>query len=86
MPAEIKRSVTLSGHRTSITLEPEFWSALKEIACSRKISVNELVRRIDEGRVGDMSPRGLSSEVRVHILKHFKEGAACDNAETLDTD
>ncbi|GGD07719.1 ribbon-helix-helix domain-containing protein [Pyruvatibacter mobilis] len=78
MPAEIKRSVTLSGHRTSITLEPEFWSALKEIACTRKISVNELVRRIDEGRVGDDAPRGLSSEVRVHILDHFKTRAACD--------
>ncbi len=77
MPAEIKRSVTLSGHRTSITLEPEFWSALKEIACTRKISVNELVRRIDEGR-DDQDPRGLSSEVRVHILAHFKTAAACE--------
>jgi len=77
MPAEIKRSVTLSGHRTSITLEPEFWSALKEIACTRKISVNELVRQIDEGRDGE-DPRGLSSEVRVHVLAHFKDAAPCD--------
>lgn len=76
MPAEIKRSVTLSGHRTSITLEPEFWSALKEMACTRKVSVNELVRQIDEGRDRD-DPRGLSSEVRVHVLAHFKQAPAC---------
>ncbi|MEO0962947.1 MAG: ribbon-helix-helix domain-containing protein [Pseudomonadota bacterium] len=76
MPAEIKRSVTLSGHRTSITLEPEFWSALKEMACTRKVSVNELVRQIDEGRDGD-DPRGLSSEVRVHVLAHFKQAPTC---------
>jgi len=78
MPEDIKRSVTLSGHRTSITLEPEFWSALKEIACTRKISVNELVRQIDEGR-SQADPRGLSSEVRVHVLEHFKMTDTCTN-------
>ncbi len=82
MAAEIKRSVTIAGHRTSITLEPEFWSALKEMACTRKVSVNELVRSIDAARDRE-SPRGLSSEVRVHVLAHFKTAAACsdDDAE-----
>ncbi len=76
MTADIKRSVTIAGHRTSITLEPEFWNALKEVACTRKVSVNELVRRIDEARDPD-DPRGLSSAIRVHVLDHFKSGASC---------
>lgn len=76
MTAEIKRSVTIAGHRTSITLEPEFWSALKEIACTRRVSVNELVRRIDAGRDPD-GGQGLSSAVRVHVLAHFRDAAAC---------
>ncbi|MGB3810530.1 MAG: ribbon-helix-helix domain-containing protein [Parvibaculum sp.] len=73
MPAEIKRSVTISGHRTSISLERPFWDALKEIACSEDISVNELVRRIDEGRD---SEGNLSGAVRVYILAHFKNKSA----------
>ncbi len=73
MPAEIKRSVTISGHRTSISLERPFWDALKEIACSQDVSVNELVRRIDEGRD---SEGNLSGAVRVYILAHFKNKSA----------
>lgn len=73
MPAEIKRSVTISGHRTSISLERPFWDALKEIACSEDVSVNELVRRIDEGRD---SEGNLSGAVRVYILAHFKNKSA----------
>jgi len=75
MSKDIKRSVTIAGHRTSITLEPEFWAALKEIACIRNISVNALVRNIDQAR-GHTSTRGLSSDVRVHILAHFRNAAA----------
>ena len=81
MTAEIKRSVTIAGHRTSITLEPDFWSALKEIACSRRISVNELVRRIDADRNPD-GDQGLSSAVRVHVLTHFRSAAACARDDT----
>lgn len=73
MPGEIKRSVTIAGHRTSISLEPPFWTALKEIACSEDVSVNELVRRIDEGRD---SEGNLSGAVRVYVLAHFKAKAA----------
>ncbi len=69
MPAEIKRSVSIAGHRTSISLEPPFWDALKEIACTFDISVNELVRRIDETRDSDGS---LSGAVRIFVLAHFK--------------
>jgi len=73
MPAEIKRSVTISGHRTSISLERPFWDALKEIACTEDVSVNELVRRIDAERD---SEGNLSGAVRVYILAHFKNRTA----------
>ena len=74
MPAEIKRSVSIAGHRTSISLERPFWDALKEIACSEDISVNELVRRVDENRD---SEGNLSGAVRVYVLGHFKDKASC---------
>ena len=65
-PAEIKkRSVVISGHRTSISLENVFWNALREIASSRKVSVNQLVTEIDQGRSGN-----LSSAIRTFVLLH----------------
>jgi predicted DNA-binding ribbon-helix-helix protein len=73
MPAEIKRSVSISGHRTSISLERPFWDALKEIACTEDVSVNELVRRIDESRDTEGN---LSGAVRVYVLAHFKNRAS----------
>ncbi|MBC7102570.1 MAG: ribbon-helix-helix domain-containing protein [Parvibaculum sp.] len=73
---EVKRSVTIAGHRTSISLEPPFWDTLKELACSEKTSVNELVRRIDTARDGRGS---LSSAIRVYVLEAVKKrGEACD--------
>ncbi|MEQ9143769.1 MAG: ribbon-helix-helix domain-containing protein [Parvibaculaceae bacterium] len=74
MTEQIKRSMTIAGHRTSITLEQPFWDALKEIACSDKVSVTELVRRIDARRTGDGS---LTSAVRVFILERVRNRAAC---------
>jgi len=60
-----KRSVTLKGHRTSISLEPEFWSGLEAIAAKRRISVQKLVEEIDLGR----GNANLSSALRVFVLK-----------------
>ena len=74
MTEQIKRSMTIAGHRTSITLEQPFWDALKEIACSDKVSVTELVRRIDARRTGDGS---LTSAVRVFILERVRTRPAC---------
>lgn len=59
-----KRSVTLRGHRTSITLEDEFWQQLTRLAAAEKLSAQELIARIDEGRTGN-----LSSAIRVYVLK-----------------
>jgi predicted DNA-binding ribbon-helix-helix protein len=48
--ANVKRSITLRGHLTSISLEEDFWLGLKEIAETRSMSVPELVSRIDSER------------------------------------
>lgn len=65
MTKELKRSLTISGHRTSLSLEPEFWVALQAAAIADKTSVSSLVASIDQGRAG----RNLSSAVRVWLLK-----------------
>ena len=60
-----KRSVTVAGHRTSLSLEDEFWSALKAIARSRRVSLSRLIADIDATH----GPRNLSSAIRVFVLK-----------------
>jgi predicted DNA-binding ribbon-helix-helix protein len=59
-----KRSVTIAGHRTSLSLEPEFWAALREEAKGRGWSLARLIGEIDSSRAG----RNLSSAVRVFLL------------------
>jgi predicted DNA-binding ribbon-helix-helix protein len=64
--AEIqKRSVRISGHLTSVSLEGIFWQALKDIAVNRQISLNALVTEIDKDRTGN-----LSSALRVFVYKN----------------
>jgi len=60
-----KHSLTINGHATSITLEPEFWDALGTIADGQKIALAALVAQIDSTR-GDQN---LSSAIRVFVLK-----------------
>ncbi|MEM8556064.1 MAG: ribbon-helix-helix domain-containing protein [Pseudomonadota bacterium] len=67
-----KRSLTLKGHRTSVSLEDDFWSALQEIAAERSKAINALAAEIDEARPDDM---GLASAMRLFILRHFRERA-----------
>ncbi len=63
-PAEIKkRSVVISGHRTSISLENIFWESLRSIATDQGLSVNQLVTEIDRHRTGN-----LSSAIRTFVL------------------
>ena len=66
-----KRSLTIHGHRTSISLEEPFWMALNDIAKARQKSVASLVQMIDEERVG-----GLSSAIRVFILAELRHQLA----------
>ena len=64
MAGDLKRSLTIAGHRTSLSLEPEFWAALQTEAAKRQQSVASLVGEIDQSR-GD---RNLSSAIRVWLL------------------
>ncbi len=61
-----KHSLTLRGHRTSVSLEDEFWRAFLNIAKDRKMPINELAAEIDAARGTD---RGLASAIRVFVLE-----------------
>jgi len=61
-----KRSVTVAGHATSVSLEEAFWRALAGIAEAEKMSVNALITRIDRGRDAGGN---LSSAIRVYVLE-----------------
>ncbi len=61
-----KRSLTLRGHRTSVSLEDEFWAAFVEIAQERNMPINALAASIDEERGTEI---GLASAIRVFVLK-----------------
>lgn len=62
-----KRSVTIAGHRTSLSLEPEFWDLLHDAAEEDGVSLSQLVARIDEERTTN-----LSSAIRVWLVKRLQ--------------
>ncbi len=64
----IKRSFTLAGHRTSVALEPDFWSALRHIAATRGQSLSALVAQADSAR---MNGQPLASALRLVALRAF---------------
>jgi len=64
----VKRSVVIAGHKTSISLEDQFWKALKEIAALRNVPLSELVASVDLER----EHANLSSAVRLFILEHCR--------------
>ena len=68
----VRRSLTLSGHRTSLALEPEFWAAAERLAGQRGQSLSAFVLDIDRTR-GD---RNLASAVRVAVLAHLSAAVA----------
>ena len=61
-------SLSLHGHRTSVSLEPEFWAALKILAARQGLSVAGLVQQIDDERTAKRAQGGLSSALRVYVL------------------
>lgn len=63
-PGIVKRSVSIAGHRTSVSLEEPFWTALAGIAARRGVSLGALVAEVDAGRKG----QNLSSALRVFVL------------------
>jgi predicted DNA-binding ribbon-helix-helix protein len=75
----IKRSVTIAGHSTSISLEDPFWRCLSRIASAEGVSVSALLRRIDAKRSGTSESKGnLSSAIRVFILDWLAPKAGID--------
>lgn len=60
----VKRSVTIAGHETSISLEPAFWSALERAARDESLPVNALVARIDSERLDSNAVPNLTSALR----------------------
>ena len=76
-----KRSVSIRGHRTSLSLEDAFWDELLAIARTRDISVAALITEIDRARTG-----GLSSTVRLFILEDLKQKAAACRTEPAKLD
>jgi predicted DNA-binding ribbon-helix-helix protein len=69
--AELKRSITIAGHRTSISLEPEFWSALQRLSRDTGQSVAATVTEVDRTR----GKRNLSSALRVWVLSRLSQPA-----------
>ncbi len=68
----VKRSLTLRQHRTSVSLEEEFWQAFRDIAHENGETINGLAAQIDETR-GDV---GLASAIRVFVLRRLQDAAS----------
>lgn len=66
---KLKRSVTLAGHRTSISLEADFWEALNDIAAETKRPLAKLIDEVDKREGRDQN---LSSALRVFVLAHYR--------------
>ena len=79
----VKHSVTIAGHRTSISLEPVFWAALRRAAVEEGVTLHALVARIDEARIAALSlarggtlspeayPANLASAIRIWLWDHY---------------
>jgi predicted DNA-binding ribbon-helix-helix protein len=69
--AIFKRTITIDGHKTSVTLEDEFWIGLREIARRKNATLRSLITQIDDTR----ERNNLSSAIRVFVLNHFRARA-----------
>ena len=68
----LKRSTIIDGHRTSVSLEDDFWNALKDIAHKRSETLSDLIASIDHNR----EFANLSSALRLFVLQHYKDQSA----------
>jgi predicted DNA-binding ribbon-helix-helix protein len=64
-----KRSIIIDGHKTSVSLENEFWECLRKIADSRRMPLSHLITDIDAKR----KFCNLSSAIRMFILRHYRD-------------
>jgi len=67
-----KHSIIIAGHKTSVSLEDEFWDVLKKIAKDRHVALSDLVNDIDKQR----QHGNLSSALRLFVLEHYRGKAA----------
>ena len=70
----VKRSVTIAGHETSISLEPMFWSALDSAAKELGLPINALVARVDAARLEVAAPPNLTSALRQWLFDRAANG------------
>ncbi len=64
----VKRSITIAGHQTSISLEPIFWDRLDAAAAARGLPLSALVAAIDARRITEADPPNLASALRSWLL------------------
>jgi predicted DNA-binding ribbon-helix-helix protein len=76
-----KRSVVIAGHKTSVSLEEEFWKSLKEIAGERDMTVAELVGEIDANR----QHANLSSAIRLFVIGVYRDRIDVTKDRTRET-
>ena len=69
----VKHSLTLRGHRTSVSLEEPFWAAFKAIADRKSVAVNALAADVDERRGARL---GLASAIRIYVLEDLQSQVA----------
>ena len=74
----VKRSITIAGHETSITLEPLFWQVLEEVARGRGLPLSALVAQIDALRIEAVDPPNLASALRTWVLADVLDARAHD--------
>lgn len=67
-----KHSVMIAGHATSISLEPEFWSALQQVAVAEHKSLPALLTSLDQARLAKSPSPSLASAARTYVLAHFQ--------------
>ena len=70
MGRPVKRSLTLRGHRTSVSLEDEFWHAFRDIARIKGRAINGLAAEIDANRGTET---GLASAIRLYVLMYYRD-------------
>jgi predicted DNA-binding ribbon-helix-helix protein len=66
----VKRSITIAGHKTSVSLEDAFWKSLRDIAIARHTRLSDLVASIDSER--RQVQGNLSSAIRLFVLSHYQ--------------
>lgn len=74
----VKRSIVITGHKTSVSLEDAFWSGLKDIAGSQNMTLSELVASID----ADRRQGNLSSAIRLFVLDHYRNAAGGEGKQS----